>query len=1052
LLTIAFEEDKYVASGKTTNSVVKTEAQTDRKKTKKIGKTHIQGFIAGILVGAILVSGIFTVIYPGILTGNMSVKAQIEQQIPSVDVSANPGSMNAGHSIKASFVLDVPADKLKGVNKDDIYLSGFFEGMETTEVKTQDGGLVVSIQGTSSIDKVYDSGTRYDGFITVSGHESNTAYTACVSAVYPRLTSGIEAIEYQDTYNTDISLTLADDSFVKTPSESDISLDGIFKGMQVSDISQDGNNLSFHLSGPRCEDQVNGQLWVSHNVLESGLSVEKIISVTDALELYSITPITIETPFEDTLILRVSNDYFSEDISADMLTLGEGLKNAKISSVEYIDSTSVSVSMCADELSDAGYGTISLAKGALQSGRTATAQISIESPFISFQTGDDEIMAAQPGKQKEYVLTVYSGGNDFLPTMTPQDFLLEGTLAPLKISQVTWINGYKIELTLQGAPVAGEGFISVSSSEFGGISGAKCAVTVKDSAELFGRVNLSEYLPNMTVTFCDENGNALDIPSATTDERGGFLITVAPDMPVDAIAVVKAQNDDMLLAAPFDWGHREDIHINAFTTLMAESIADAATREEGIKSVYKYLGFEGSSYTQTNLGFIGANPIFSHELFVEQANGDINGFIGQLEEEMKAGKTHSFADTAELSGETGSLVTKIAEWGLGKLKDVAKDALGAAAKEGSLVLLRKAGILEPSTDEMIKDLQKSVDALSDQVKMMRDQVIHEIKLAEMQKKMDDLSKELNSIRFLYAKYVGLKGEIESEVDRYNQNHPDRSEPIVYSELPVTNAFFGVDGEVSKEKLDKCINNIIDTLNGSPYSKPLITQYYDSLTKSMPFAHNAAAELYNFMHYVTSIETIGMSLYSAHCLHSNDTVLKSNLNTLTKIYEESITKQEADILPNKSVFKTDINGKNTTTVKLNHNGKYYIFSDVSYKMKDDYIHRSHKVSMGLSMTRYTLGFEVKDLSQQDITDLFYCRDLNNSKLSRKEYLKKYLGLNLPDWVVFNTKDTYKKTKYVRDHGYDITFYDMGDNKYREYTATDLYHNYGNWVAASITVTQ
>lgn len=1040
---------------KKTDSVEQTKPHSDNsfKKTKfKIGKRHVQGFIAGILVGAIVIASVMTIVYPGILTGRISDRVDIEAQIGTIDVSASPNNVSANRSINTSFALEIPADKLNDVKKDDIYLSGFFKGMDVADVKTENGQLVVSIQGTSVIEKAYDTqADNMDGYISVSGND-DTVYAACVPVVYPRLISDVEVLEYQDSYDSDISLKLTDDSFVKTPSESDIKLDGIFKDMKVSNISQNENTLSFHINGPRSEGQINGQVWISQDVLKSGLSAEKIISVTDELEVYSITPITVETPFQDTLTLRVSNDYFSEDITADMFTLGEGLQSAEISGVEYIDNNSVAVTMCADELSDLGYGTITLSGDALQSGRTATANVSIESPSIGLKSGHDEILTAINGEQKEYVLTVYSEGNDFLPTITPQDFVLEGALSSMQMTHVEWVNGYTAELTIKGAPKLGEGSISVHPNEFGGVAGAKCLVTVTDSAELFGRVNLSDYIEGMTISFCDKNGNALDIPFAATDENGSFLLTVTPDMPVDAIAVIKAENDDMQLSAPFNWDDRENIHINAFTTLIADTIADADTKEDGIKAVYTYLGFEGGSYTQTNFGFIGANPIFSHELFMEQANGDINGFIDQMEEEMKAGKTRSFADTSELSGETGGLITLVADWGLEKLKEGAKTALGAAAKEGSLAILRKAGILKPSTNTMLENLQKSIDALSDQVRMMRDQIIHEIKLAELQKKMDSLSAELNDITFLYAKYVGLKDEIEAEVDRYNQNHPDSSEPVDYSELPVTTAFFGPGGVVSKENLDKNINNIVNILNGTRYSKALITQYYDSLTESMPFAHNAAEELYSFMQYATSIETIGMSMYSAYCLQSDDTVLKSDLDTVMDIYEKSITTQEADILPDKSVFKTDINGKNTTTVKLNYNGKYYIFSDINYKMKDDYIQRSHSSSMGLSMTTYTLGFEVNDSRKEDMSDLFYCRKMYNSHMTQKEYLKKFLGRNYPDWVIFNTKPTHKKTKYVRNHGYDITFYDMGDNVYRTYATSRLYHDYGHWITTSIKVTQ
>lgn len=970
-------------------------------------------------------------------------------------------SVKLQKSIDTNIVLEMPSDRIGKITTDDVFLWGDLEGLDVSDIQVDANRISINIKGEPSSSIAYDFDTMQSvGEIAIKGsvlNEDDTMYTGTVDIIFPQLNSEIQALEYQETYDMELTLTLVNDTFKKAPEQNDIELIGMFENMQVSNIVQQDNVLSFHINGKSNEDSVNGQIMLSGEVLNSGISIHKVFSITEAPQLFSLTPITIEQPYSDVITLRIINDYFSENISADMITLDDGLKGMDIGSVEFIDSTSINVDVKGDFIRDIGYGTILLSCDAIQSGRAIEAAIPIEEPSIELQSDDIEIMAAE--KKKEYVLTLYSSGEDFVEnTLASDDFVLDGAIGSMVIKDINYVDGYKIELILEGAPKAGKGTISLSAQELGEIKGASCEIEVVESTQIFGTVNLTNFLADMTVSFYDKNDNKMDIQSVQTDQYGIFFIPISYNMLFEEIAYIKAVNDEVELCAPFEWSERINININAFTTLMANAIMSSSNKQDAIQQVYSFLEVKDFGYVKTNYGFIGANDVFSHELFEEQANGDVNGFIDQLLSEMSNGETHPFTNVQELSGQTGGLLDTVVEWGLEKMKDGIIEGAKMAGKEGSLAIFRKAGILKPSNKQMLQSLQKSVNQLSSQVQAMQDKLEYDIKESTIERKLDALSKDLNHISLLYYYYLQISDDIEAEVDAYNEDHPeltiktDGSQSLIEidkSELPLTTEFFGRNGEVAKAELDVVINNIITNLNGTIIGKdfktPLITSYYHLMLKGLPFEHNAAQELYAFMHYVTGIESLGVQLYTSHCLYTGDKMLKKKLDGILDIYGDSIEKQYSDkkgepLLPDASVFKTtDKNGN--IRVKLNYTGKYYTFKKNYLRMKDLIDFANHD---------YLVNEQNVNLSKKDISDLFVCRDTHypNYK-NNKKFLSKFLPIKgLPDWVYFKT--TSKNVGYFTPtYLYYVEFYDMDDNVYRKYCTIKLYNTYGKWITSILT---
>lgn len=361
-----------------------------------------------------------------------------------------------------------------------------------------------------------------------------------------------------------------------------------------------------------------------------------------------------------------------------------------------------------------------------------------------------------------------------------------------------------------------------------------------------------------------------------------------------------------------------------------------------------------------------------------------------------------------------------------------------------MYLLREAGIMGESQEKMLEKLQKSVDALSDQVRIMQDQLSKDIREAKLEVSMNSLSEQLNIIRTLNDKYQGRLYLIEAEVKEYDKTAEPGKAPD-FSKLPESVDFFGLEGEVKRAELDKCINRIIGLLNGTDGlgSTPLITAYYGVLKDKLPFEHNAGEALYNFINYVTSIETTGLELYKSYCLFNNMPRLEADLNTLKTSYGKSIVEQEngsgnkAAILPDKSIFSVKTHfGTSNIGARLNKNGKYYVISKSSIVLKDNFVTYDWRTK------RCSINYS--PISESDFNDLFYYRDQYYSYMTPKQYLSYFGGYtNLPDWLLKAVGNEFMWFwSGVLDK--EITFYDLSDNKLRYYSGSNLYDNYGSWV--------
>jgi hypothetical protein len=88
------------------------------------------------------------------------------------------------------------------------------------------------------------------------------------------------------------------------------------------------------------------------------------------------TVVTVEEPFDETLVIGVLNDFFAETLTADMFTLGGILKDAVVTDVEKTDGDqSVKLTVKASSMRSVGKGTVTVSGKGTQTGRMASGAV-----------------------------------------------------------------------------------------------------------------------------------------------------------------------------------------------------------------------------------------------------------------------------------------------------------------------------------------------------------------------------------------------------------------------------------------------------------------------------------------------------------------------------------------------------------------------------------------------------------------------------------------------------------------------------------------------------
>ncbi len=466
----------------------KTPENKPRKKRFKPDKKHVQGFIAGMLVMAILVTGVAAGIYPGFFTGTFTRQVgntTLGQEVDLQAVACEPASIKAQAEYEQSFVLDIGKDKIKSFKTKNIQLGGLFEGMEVSAAKLTDSGkLSVSVKGKVQTPHAYgadrENPTADIYLMPDMLKDANTAYQANIAVTYPQLIPETAVLETKDSYNEKLVFTLEGDTFAKSPEKENVSLSGGFEGMSVGEVTQNGQKLTVSVSGDRKVDG-NGIVTLGTGVLASGFSVDRVITIAGTPELVVNTVVTVEEPFDETLVIGVLNDFFAETLTADMFTLGGILKDAVVTDVEKTDGDqSVKLTVKASSMRSVGKGTVTVSGKGTQTGRMASGAVYVNNPEISvFHASADD---TEDGK----VYEIFSLGNDFEKYIAASDIVLKGSAKNMTVGGVEWLSGSHIRVTAKGTAGEGDAIVSIRSGVMGGITGAEATVFETDDLKWLG--------------------------------------------------------------------------------------------------------------------------------------------------------------------------------------------------------------------------------------------------------------------------------------------------------------------------------------------------------------------------------------------------------------------------------------------------------------------------------------------------------------------------------------------------------------------------------------
>jgi hypothetical protein len=485
------------------------------KKKLRLDVHHLQGFIAGAVVVAMLSAVVSDGLPSGFLQGTFTSQVggqTLQNEVDLLEAACEPAILNAASIIDAKIMIDVEEKSLIKIDRKNIGLNGYFEGLEVVSAGFEDGRLAVHVKGTPKTTHISgdETGMVNGDIYMLPGMvaKDNTAYRASVKMQYPRLSSSGEALTENENCDEILKLTLSKDEFIRTPEGKDLSLSGGFSGMTADNIRIDGQVLVLGIKGKLSANDGNGIITVA-NVLKSGLSVDETVKIAGTPSLFSITPITVEEPGDETLLLNLENDFFAETVTSSMFTFGGELHDAKISRVERTDTDmSIKITIRAPSFRNVGKGTIQLAKEAVKSGRVISGDLFIQNPQI-YAFEDTALPPEAPAGT--HVFNIFANDDDFLPYVGTSDFVLKDSLAGLSVKNVEWMSGYRVRMTATGEIQGGSGIISVRSAAMGGVTGAEAMV--------YGAANLG--VLDMKAT-----NAAARIPAMLEGKTGGFLDSV----------------------------------------------------------------------------------------------------------------------------------------------------------------------------------------------------------------------------------------------------------------------------------------------------------------------------------------------------------------------------------------------------------------------------------------------------------------------------------------------------------------------------------------------
>jgi len=251
----------------------------------KINKYHLQGAVAMLLVVSITLSAL-------VLTPGVNLFGTLFNKFPSakeVVLTASPATIEARADFAGeTFTLSgFPENEIANIKPEHIFLGGYLGGLSVTGIEpTEENGKkalkvtvgpailqdavdsnkekeAAAVGNTGSSEKTeeyvpdevdwegYEGGDALLAFTPKAFKNDAYFYQATVGVVYPEISCDVKSIEYFPGAQIEqkIMLTLKNDAFAKTTTMQEITVAGGLKSATVSGISQNGQSLSFTVTG-----------------------------------------------------------------------------------------------------------------------------------------------------------------------------------------------------------------------------------------------------------------------------------------------------------------------------------------------------------------------------------------------------------------------------------------------------------------------------------------------------------------------------------------------------------------------------------------------------------------------------------------------------------------------------------------------------------------------------------------------------------------------------------------------------------------------------------
>ncbi len=976
----------------------------------RVDKRLLRAFGAGALAAILVFSILLTALNPGWLAGTFTRQIgsrTLAQEVNLQPVTAAPATLKAAAEIEQTFNLALSQAEIKSTKTDYYQLGGFFRDLKISAIKPAGDQLAITIKGKIADPHAYgpDVGNP-DGEIYVMPEalqDSTAAFAARITIEYPQLNPQTTVLEEKPAYSDQLVFTLQGDTFRQVPTAADITLGGGFTGMTVAAVRQQEQELALTITGGLDPNGGNGIVTLAGTALGSAFSVDQVIRIAGTACLFSFTPLTVEEPLQETLLVGIDHDSFATDLTADMFTLGGGLADARITEVRPTDQpNAVWLTIQGAALRQPGSASLRAEARAVTSGRAVTGTIDIRNPDIyAFHVMDSQANQATDNQ----VYDLYTLGNDFLPYLQAGDFVLKDALSFCKITAVKWLNGYHVLLTVRGLPGNGEGRIAVRSAALGGVTGADAVVQKIRQADL--------------LIAGTSDAALLQAPQPADQASSPALLQTSLPSGLAGLDMVRWQQ---ILSpgglAGGNWGNQ--MPVSGIRTLTAPSA--------GLRAAASPLR-------------LNTTP----------------------------------ASEAQLMWGLDQLI----DWGIDKVKGLViegiKSGLKAGATKGLMYGLRETGLQGPAVEDLLKEIQTSLDQIQKQLGTMQNVLSEAISDTELNGQLASLLEAQTKIKRAYEMYVFLQSQIKD----YEAANPGKK-ALDDPDIRHANELFM--NEIATKDIETATLQIAQAMAGNSQATSLITIYYNNRKHKLPFEHNAAENLRQFYQEMLMLQTQGLLLYAEYCnynMASSQLFYNNKLETMTNTISESLDAQKK-FLPPDSVFKVKNNPlSGDIRVKSNYSGKSYILVKGASTMAQ--LTSDKQAKSGFVITYYIPVNQNKDgtnsdkalvkilrdrgntavntastesgdapttgpyreLAKSDIADLLYYHKEKKLETNTINFFAKYTGADgLVDYLYLKREgSSIFALLGPLDYNYDI--YDMRTDSYRTFKASDLFSKYKDY---------